>query len=81
MTAPIPVHTRKPGRSEDCLPDHLHPVIRKILLSRGISDSNGMDLGLSRLSPPGTLKGLDEAAVLLSNAIQGDQKNTDRRRF
>ena len=58
---------------EDNLPAQLHPVIRRILLARGVRDADDLDQGLSRLFPPNTLLGLDHAASILAGAITQDQ--------
>lgn len=53
----------------DQLPASLHPVIRRVLAARGVSDDAALDLGLARMASPKTLSGLDRAAELLSTAI------------
>lgn len=58
----------------DSLPASLHPVIRRILLARQISDEAGLDLELGRLEPPDTLSGIGQAARLLADALSSDKK-------
>lgn len=67
------IKTRDPAQSEDQLPEELHPMIRKILLSRGIHNSELIDLGIKRLHSPAKLLGLGTAADLLDHAIRTDQ--------
>lgn len=51
------------------MPDSLHPVIRRILLARNISDEKSLDLKLGRLQPPTSLSGISEAADILADAV------------
>ena len=60
--------------STDDLPAQLHPVIRRILLARGVCDADGMDHGLARLCPPHALLGIDQASSMLADAIIEEQK-------
>jgi single-stranded-DNA-specific exonuclease len=53
----------------DNLPESLHPVLRRILLTRDITDEKSLDLRLGRLHPPGTLSGIQQAAELLAEAV------------
>jgi single-stranded-DNA-specific exonuclease len=54
------------------VPDGLHPVLRRIYRSRGISNAEQLDLSLARLYPPDRLTGIDEAARLLHQALERD---------
>lgn len=58
----------------DSLPASLHPVVRRILLARQITDEAALDLKLSRLEPPASLAGIDQAARLLADALTSDKK-------
>lgn len=53
----------------DSLPDSIHPVIRRILLARSITDEAALDLKLGRLQSPAKLSGINEAAEILADAI------------
>jgi len=55
------------------LPDSLHPVIRRILLARNITDENSLDLNLARLQPPTALSGIHKAADILADAVVSGQ--------
>jgi len=58
---------------EDSLPASLHPVIRRILLAREITDEAALDLKLGRLQPPTALSGINEAAEILAEAVVSEQ--------
>ncbi len=58
----------------DTLPASMHPVIRRVLLARGIGDENSLDLKLGRLHPPGDLSGIEKAAEILADAIAGGER-------
>ncbi len=73
MIATPRIKLRQPVDAPDALPADLHPVIRRILLARGVTTAESLQLGLGSLQPPGTLSGLDEAAGLLADAVTGDQ--------
>lgn len=51
----------------------LHPVIKRILLGRGISQASEISLELGDMQPPSSLAGLADAARILADAvINGD---------
>ncbi len=55
------------------LPSDLHPVIRRVLLGRGIVDVASLSLGLKDMHLPDTLSGIVTAAELLADAVTQDQ--------
>jgi len=57
----------------DSLPGSIHPVVRRILLARSISDEQALDLKLGRLQSPAALSGITEAAEILAEAIVNGQ--------
>jgi len=63
------VRQRQTGSVKDTLPGSLHPVIRRILLTRDITDEKSLDLKLGRLLPPVTLSGIGGAAEILADAV------------
>ena len=73
MLARPKVSQRKTEPGSDTLPDSLHPVIRRILLARDISDEKSLDLKLGRLQPPSALSGINEAAEILADAVVSGQ--------
>lgn len=52
----------------DNLPADLHPVLRRVLLGRGLNDAAQLDHGLSNLLPP-AFSQFDQAASALAEAI------------
>lgn len=73
MLASREVRQRQSESDSDTLPDSIHPVIRRILLARNITDKNSLDLKLGRLRPPDGLSGIREAAGILADAIVSGQ--------
>ena len=63
------VRQREPVAVSDTLPDSMHPVIRRILLARDISDEKSLDLKLARLQSPLALAGIRQAAEILADAV------------
>ena len=49
--------------------DDLHPVLRRILLARGITRPEELSLNLHSMLPPGGLSGIDRAAMLVAEAV------------
>ena len=73
MLASRKVRQRQTETVADSLPDGLHPVIRRVLLARNVTDEQSLDLKLGRLLPPTTLFGIEEAAEILADAVVSDQ--------
>ncbi len=73
MFADRKVRQRQTGDASEALPDTLHPVIRRILLARKITDEKSLDLTLGRLQPPTALSGIVEAAEILADAVVSGQ--------
>ena len=74
MRARRVVRQRTFQEDADLLPASLHPVIRRILLARNITDETELDLKLGRLEPPTSLSGIDQAASLLVDALTANKK-------
>jgi len=53
---------------------HLHPVISKIYMTRGIKSATELDCGLTQLLPYQHLLGIEKAAKYLAQAIMQQQK-------
>jgi single-stranded-DNA-specific exonuclease len=69
-----PTIVRRPvDGSTDDLPVDLHPVIRRILRARNVTDAQALDLTMGRMLSPSTLGGIGPAAEMLADAITGDQ--------
>ena len=73
MPARRELKQRQSQAVSDTLPDGLHPVIRRVLLARNITDQSALDLKLGRLLPPTSLAGINQAAEILADAIVSDQ--------
>jgi single-stranded-DNA-specific exonuclease len=59
----------------DVLARHgLHPVLARLYAARGVCLPDEIETGLARLVPPAALKGCEEAAVLLADAIQNRRR-------
>jgi single-stranded-DNA-specific exonuclease len=52
----------------------LHPVLARLYAARGVCLPDEIETGLARLVPPVALKGCEEAAVLLADAIQHQRR-------
>jgi single-stranded-DNA-specific exonuclease len=50
----------------------LHPVLKRIYLSRSITSSKELELGLNQLIPPKKLAGIEDAVEILVEAISAD---------
>lgn len=59
---------REPASDYDQLPADLHPVLRRILLVRGVSSAAQFDLSLQQLARP-DFNGIQTAAKLLAEAV------------
>jgi single-stranded-DNA-specific exonuclease len=64
---------RQTGTVSNNLPESLHPVIRRILLAREITDQQSLDLSLASLHSPQTLSGIGNAAELIADAVVHEQ--------
>lgn len=51
------------------MPGDLHPVIRRVLLARGVNHADELSLDLRDMLVPDGLQGIGEASVLLADAI------------
>jgi single-stranded-DNA-specific exonuclease len=58
---------RREFHAQDCaaLSDNLHPVLRRIYVTRGVRTPSDLDISLERLLPVGTLEGVTAAVDLL----------------
>jgi single-stranded-DNA-specific exonuclease len=74
MFASREVRQREYEPEGDMLPGSLHPVIRRILLARGVNDEQSLELNLGRLQPPGALAGIAQAAQILADAVVSGQR-------
>ena len=49
--------------------DGLHPVLQRIYLARQVTSARELEQSLDRLIPPTRLGGIDQAVVLLADAL------------
>ena len=47
----------------------IHPLLARLYAARGVTSTAELDDALAKLLPPSTMKGLDEAATLLADAM------------
>jgi single-stranded-DNA-specific exonuclease len=52
----------------------VHPLLARLYAARGVISNDELDEGLARLLPPSGMKGTQEAAVLLADAIAAGKK-------
>jgi single-stranded-DNA-specific exonuclease len=61
-----------PADTEALIRHGLHPVLARLYASRGVCQPDDIETGFARLIPPASMKGLDEAAELLADALEAD---------
>jgi single-stranded-DNA-specific exonuclease len=59
---------------EDKLPPDLHPILRRVYASRGVCSKDELDLGLKALLPASLMSGADQAAELIYQGMQQQQR-------
>ena len=52
----------------------VHPLLARLYAARGVQDAAALDASLAQLLPPSGLKGMNEAATLLADAMAANQK-------
>ena len=52
----------------------LHPVLARLYAARGVCLPDELETGLARLVPPAALRGCEDAAALLADAIQHERR-------
>ncbi len=52
----------------------VHPLLARLFAARGVTHKDELDDGLARLLPPAGLKGAQEAAVMLADAIAAGKR-------
>ena len=74
MITAADIRQREAAENPSDLPESLNPVIRRLLLARGIHQRSELSLDLGDLLPPGGLGGVGRAAALLADAVMQGQK-------
>jgi single-stranded-DNA-specific exonuclease len=64
----------RPLPNTHSLPDHLHPVVRRVYLARGICSPQDLDYSLTRLPPPSLLHGIEAMTSRLVAALAGQKR-------
>lgn len=65
---------RRPDVDHSHLPEHIHPLLRKIYASRGITHQDQLDKKIQNLLNPQQLHGIQQAVELLVQTIHAKQK-------
>ena len=70
------IKTRKtaPADTETLIDQGLHPVMARLYAARGVRSTEEIETGLARLLPPPMLKGIEEAALLLADALEAESR-------
>ena len=74
MNAKRSIRQREFSESADQLPADLHPAIRRVLLSRGVTRQEELALDLRAMLPPGELSGIVNAAEMIAGAVMQDRR-------
>lgn len=64
---------RRSANRDVPIPEHLHPLVRRIYSQRPLRSSDDLLLGLDQLLSPGQFKGMECAVDLLQQALRDDQ--------
>ncbi len=73
MIADYTITQRDIPAGPDSLPAALHPVVRRVLLARGVSTAEALQLDIGSMLDPAGLAGIATAAQLLADAITAGQ--------
>ncbi|MEN8129197.1 MAG: single-stranded-DNA-specific exonuclease RecJ [Pseudomonadota bacterium] len=68
------IKRRSNAVDERQLPEHLHPILKRVYAQRGISSMRQLELSLSRLLPAMQLSGMAAAMSLLEQALKRQQR-------
>jgi len=74
MIAPRIIRPRVIPESTGDLPEDIHPVISRVLLARGVREPGELSLDMKDMLPPDDLGGVEQAALLLADAVSQDQQ-------
>ncbi|MCX4162196.1 MULTISPECIES: single-stranded-DNA-specific exonuclease RecJ [Paraburkholderia] len=70
----IVTRTCSPADAEVLTRHGLHPVLARLYAARGVCQPDELETGLARLVPPAALRGCEEAAVLLADALESRRR-------
>jgi len=74
MIATRTIRSRVIPDSAGDLPEEFHPVIRRVLLARGVRDADELSLAMQDMLRPDDLGGIEQAASLLADAVTEDKQ-------
>jgi single-stranded-DNA-specific exonuclease len=74
MSTQRAIRQREFHGGEDRLGAELDPVIRRVLLGRGVTREEDLALDMNALLPPGELSGVAQAAQMVADAVMQDQR-------
>ena len=66
----VSIVRRQSEVDSEFIASQLHPVCQRVLLARGVASESGLDFSLANMARPGSLKGLDAALALLTEALE-----------
>jgi len=70
----IVTRASSPADAEALMRHGLHPVIARLYASRGVSSPDEVETEFKRLHAPAGLKGCDDAAVVLADALAAGKR-------
>jgi single-stranded-DNA-specific exonuclease len=74
MSTKRAIRQRKFNEFEDRLGADFHPVIRRVLLARGVSGQEDLALDMRALLPPADLSGITGAAEIIARAVVQERR-------
>lgn len=63
-----------PAQAEALQAAGLHPVLARLYAARGVRSADEIETALARLIPPTQMKGIEDAALLLADAIEAQSR-------
>jgi len=69
MNTRYAIRQRNTDQTTDGLDASMHPVVRRILLARGVGSAQGLSLDLSSMLTPARLSGVQTAARLIADGV------------
>jgi single-stranded-DNA-specific exonuclease len=63
-----------PAQAEALQAAGLHPVLARLYAARGVRSADEIETALARLIPPTQMKGIEDAALLLADAIEAHSR-------
>ncbi|MBY4898720.1 single-stranded-DNA-specific exonuclease RecJ [Cupriavidus sp. AU9028] len=70
----IAIRQHQPDHATALAAHGLHPTLARILSARGVTHAGELATGLPELTPPSAMKGIEQAAVYLADAIAAQRR-------